>query len=406
MIYWFIHILIIGFLSNLAFKRLGSPFKPLLFWSALGLKLSAGIAVGLIFHFYYGWGDSLNFFEKAVELSALNLSDHFNDLVADGSYATNNQPRDLFFIKLLSVFARITGASYWITSLYLSFISFLASWFFVITITRIFPKAKTVAEMALLFIPSIIFWSSGILKDTISSTALILSVTILLKGVYLKKSSILEIILVIISLIVLFNIKHYLFITFILFAGLFFGLHLLRVFKNKVKWIIALGIMIIALASTQYVHPYLTWDRIPQTVLEINKTISENSSQSDQSMISIEEPTWNAIASATPRALFTGLFRPSIFDTTIPFGWIHKVENFILIIISILSILLWIKEKPKVDLTILIPALVFICLLASMLALTTPNLGSLVRYKNAFMPFLFLITSILPYRYITSKSKE
>jgi hypothetical protein len=406
MMYWFIHILILGFLSYAAFKQFKSPFEPLIFWTALVLKMSAGIAVGLIFHFYYGSGDSLVLFEQATKLSALSFTEHLKELAADGSYTTNNQPRELFFIKILSVFASVTNNSYWITSLYLSFLSFITFWFFVITIAKIFPSTKTVALIAFLFIPSIIFWSSGILKDTISSTALIFSTTILLKVIYLKRSSILTIILGLISLIILFNIKHYLFIVFILFSGLFLDLRLLSVVKKKIKWVIAFGIMIAIIGSTQFVHPYFTWNKIPQTILEINETIHENSSYSDPEMVTIDEPTWAAIALATPEALITGLFSPSIFDTTIPFGWIHRIENFILLILTILSILFWIKEKPKVDFTLLVPALVCICLLATMLALTTPNFGSLVRYKNAFMPFLFLIVSILPYQFIITKKTE
>ncbi len=406
MIYWFIHILILSFLSYFAFKQLKSSFKPIIFWSAISLKLSLGIILGLIYYHYYGTGDSIIFFDKASEMAKLSALEHWYTLIADSSYANNNHPRDLFFIKILSVFAKLTGSSYWIISLYLSFFSFIASWYFVITFIRIYPKYPVVTLISFLFIPSVVFWSSGILKDTISSTALVFSVAILLKGVYLKRSSILEIVIGSILLFLLFHLKHYLFITITLFGALLFSLYLIKSSTKKIRWLFATAIFTITLFTTQHIHPYFKIDRIPQTIFEINKTILENSSTLDQNLVTVEEPTWNAVGRLAPYALFTGLFRPSIFNTTVAFGWIHRIENLILIIFSILSILILIKDKPNVDFELLIPALICISVLATMLALTTPNFGSLVRYRNAFLPFLFLIVSILPHQYLSSKAKE
>lgn len=401
--YWVIHTLVLGFLSYVAYKQIKSSFRPIIYWSALALKLAAGICVGLIFHYYYKAGDSLILFEQANELADLPFSGHWKALIADGSYATNNHPRDVFFIKILSVFSEVTGNSYWITSLYLSFISFLASWFFVISVGKLFPSNSVITAIAFLFVPTIVFWSSGILKDTLSSAALIFSVTLLLNVVYLKKSSIVQLIIALISLLILFNLKHYLFIAYILFTGLFIDFHLLKVLPDKIKWVIAIAIMIAAISATQYVHPYLKWERIPKTIVEINNAILGNTAPLDHELIVIEEPTWEAIGLATPKALFTGLFRPSIFDSTISFGLVHRLENFALLILSVFSFLLCFKEKRKVDLALMVSALACICLLATMLALTTPNFGTLVRYRNAFMPFLILITSVLPYDYLTSK---
>lgn len=402
MTFWFVHIFLIGFLSYLAFKHLKSSFSPLIYWSALSLKLTAGIVLGLIFHYHYGSGDTLMFFEKAKKMSSLGIIDHFDELISDGSYRTNNHPRTLFFIKILSVFSLLTGNSYWITSLYLSLIGFISSWFFVITICRLFPHISTASTISFLYIPSVVFWSSGIMKDTLSSAALIFLVAILLKVVRLKKTSMIEAIIGLLSLLTLLKIKHYLFITFILFAALVSVFQLVKSLKNRFKWIYALIIITLAIASTQLIHPYLKWDRLPQTFYENNLAILENSLPNSQSSVIIETPSWEAIIQSAPKAFFTGLFRPSLSDTITSFGWVHKLENFILLILSILSILIWMKEKQRIDLALLIPAIACICLLATMFALTTPNFGTLVRYKNAFMPFLFWIVSVLPYEYLNT----
>ncbi|MFK7951478.1 MAG: hypothetical protein AB8B73_01430 [Ekhidna sp.] len=405
MIYWFIHILVLGALSYLFYQRQHNELSLQLYGAALALKLSAGIILGLIFFYHYGSGDTIAFFEKATQLSNLSISDHLSSLIADGSYATTNHPRDLFFVKIISVITRLNGGSYWITSLYLSFISFVASWYFVVTMCTIFPRIRSVVILSFLFIPSVIFWSSGVLKDTISFAALIFLVAITVKMIYISRRSPLDIFLGLLSLILLLQLKHYLFITYILFAGMSISLHFLAVIKNKMKWIAALVISIVVIGSTQYIHPYLKWERMPQTIVEINTTIADNYTEYDQPNISLD-PTWSSIIKASPEALHTGLVRPSILDQTALFGWVHKIENLLLTILMVLSLLLWLKEKPKLNKTLLIPALLSICLLATMLGLTTPNFGTLVRYKNAFMPFLFLIALILPFRYFSSANSE
>ena len=142
MMYWVIHILIVGMISLLFYRQFHADFPGWIYWSSLLLKLAAGVVVGLIFFHHYEMGDTIVFFNEAVEISTLPLRDYLTNLVSPSTYETTHQPRVLFFVKFLSFFTLITGNSYWLSSLYLSLISYFSTWYFVITLSRLIPKKK------------------------------------------------------------------------------------------------------------------------------------------------------------------------------------------------------------------------------------------------------------------------
>ncbi len=403
MIYWIVNIAIIAIAAGLYYKQYNHGLSVWIFGSALIMKLIAGMMVGWIFYNYYQSGDTILFFEESKKIASLPWSEYVETLRAPSTYLTSNRPRVLFFTKLLSFFTLITGGSYWLASLYLSLISFLASWFLVTTLIRITPANKNPVIFCFFFIPTIVFWSSGILKDSITFGALLYLVAISIKVYYSKKVPLLEWLIACVALFVLFRVKHYILISFIVFAGLVVFTKLIKE-TNLVRRITAFSIGILAIVATQFVHPYLRFDRLALTVYETNQAILEKSDPINRLNLEIEKPALESIAKHIPMAVQIGLFRPSVFDHSTIWGWLHRLENLLLLFLFALSIILYFKIKPKIEVPLILSAVVTIILLATMLALSTPNFGTLVRYKNAFLPFFFLLCSILPYQYFTSKS--
>lgn len=380
MTYWIIHIILIGTAAIFCKKFIRVDFPGWIYWSALMLKLLAGIILGYIFYEYYGTGDTISFFE-----------------IAQGNEKLSNDPRSQFFISILIPIVKLSGKSYWITSLWLSFISFIATWNAVRILSSIFQKSKYPIAICILFIPTVIFWSSGILKDTFAFAALITAIVLIIKFYKHTRLSTLDLLLLIVSMFLLFEIKHYLLITTLIFGGVLVASVMLKQINGKWKWIATLLFLGLTFFSTQVIHPYLTIDRIACTIYQNNVDIQQKSN--DPISISIEDPSILSVIRATPSALHTGLFRPSIFDSVPLWGTIHQVENLLLTILLFISLILLIKKKPKIDRPLLFASISCVLLLAIMLPLSTPNFGTLVRYKNAYMPFLFLICSILPYQY-------
>jgi hypothetical protein len=402
MIYLIANLFAISLISFLLLKSLKDKWPISLGLSALLLRFILGIIAGIIFFEVYPDSDSISFFKSAsLALETNSLWAILSGEIHFGGYA--NQPRVIFFIQILSCLLLLTGGSYWITTLYFGLMSFGASLYFVTHFSKIFPQHKTMATYCFLFIPSVLFWSSGIMKDTLSFAAFIILVIQSLKLTN-EKMSLMEVSLGLLSIIVLYKIKHYLLITWLLYSGIVFGIYWYKKMSGALRWT---SILVIAsfLTLTQFIHPYLTFDRIPQTIFGLNHQINANTDPEKQLDIIVDQPTWVAVINEIPKSLVVGLFRPNVFDSTPLLGLPHKVENLVLLTLAFLTVLLFFKEKPKINWGVLLPALFCIAVLATLLTMTSPNLGTLVRYKNAFLPFLFLIFSILPYQYFTSKSE-
>ena len=405
MIYWVVHICIIGGISYLVFRKFHAGIHVYVYSSALIIKLIAGITVGLIFFNYYGQGDTIDFFTKSKSIAALPWRDYLVKLASPSNYSTSGQPRVLFFTKILSFFTFITGESYWLSSMYLSLISFFATWYLVTVFVRLSPQYKPVVIGCFLYIPTIVFWSSGILKDSLAFGALLFAIAATVKLYYLRKISISEFLIFGNSLFVLLKVKHYLLITYILFVGILLFLKLISQ-ASLFSRVVAVIVIAVAIGTTQYVHPYLRFNRIALTLYENNQTIYENSDPENRLDLFLHAPTVAEIVKSTPSAIQIGLFRPSIFDKSTIWGWFHRIENTILAFLFAFSFILYFKLKPKLDTPMINAAAVAILLLATMLALSTPNFGTLVRYKNAFLPFLFMLSSALPYQYLASNWKS
>lgn len=401
MIFWLLHLPILSAFTYTLFRTMRGEFANWVFFGALALRVLAGLSAAVTFSYIYPANDSISFFEMSQSI----LRDHSVwevFFLEKSEFPASSSPRVIFFVKILSFFTFISGESYWIVTLYFSFISFLSSWFFVREMVKLFPTAKILIVIGFLFIPSIAFWSSGVLKDTLSYAALLLVVISILKTSKSVRVSIPEFILTLFAIFILLKIKHYLLITALIFSGLTLCVYFFKKFNNPWKWA-SLLLPIIFFFSTQFIHPYLKVNRIAQTIFETNQAILKKTDRESHVGIEIENEEWLTIIREAPNALFTGLFRPSFFDNTPPLGLIHKIENFLLLSLCIFSLLLLIREKPPIDWGLIVPSFLAIMMLASLLALTTPNLGTLIRYKNVLMPFLFLLSSYLPYQHLTSK---
>ena len=311
----------------------------------------------------------------------------------------------VFFVSIIRPIVLLSGESYWITSLWLSFISFLACWRATSTLTVLYPKIRSLFVICLLLTPSVVFWSSGLMKDAIIFAAFVTVVSLVVKIHKHSKITIVDILLLLLGGFLLLKLKHYLLITSMLFFGIILANRMLYQIKGKTRWIIAAISLIVIIGTTQYIHPYLRINRIAWTLYDINQTIHANEDETHLDIV-IVDASWNSVLTQIPKALHAGLLRPSILDTTPSWGWIHKVENLLLTLCMMLSILILIKKKIRIDWPLLTASAICILLLATMLPLSTPNFGSLVRYKNAFFPFLLLLTSILPFHYFYSDSVE
>src|SRR5688572_9035571 len=199
------------------------------FIPALSLKFLGAIGIGLIYYFYYPGGDTTQYFkESRVVYEALINEPVIGNkmLFANGEFDNEtfkytsriywySSPPEWVIIRIVAFLSIFGFGSYSVTALFFAFISFAGVWAMYTTFLKIFPKLYFEFAVATLFLPSVFFWGSGIMKDSITLGSL----GILFYGFYLfaieKRKLLFSLILIFISSMLIYTIKVYILLAFL-----------------------------------------------------------------------------------------------------------------------------------------------------------------------------------------------
>jgi len=114
----------------------------------------------------------------------------------------------------------------------------------------------------------------------------------------------------------------------------------------------------------------------------------------------------SGMLSKTPQALTAGLFRPFLWEARTPFMLLSGVENFFLLVLSLLVLFKMRLNLFRVfiDDAFLLSLALFVVAFGFFIGLTIANFGALVRYRIILLPFLVIILFRL--RYLYKKAEE
>jgi hypothetical protein len=133
-------------------------------------------------------------------------------------------------------------------------------------------------------------------------------------------------------------------------------------------------------------HPNFHLDRFLSVIVENNNTYT-----GDIIHYHNLSPDWSSALVNSPLALWSGLFRPIEFGGSVSVtAMVASVENLLLLVLVIWK--LGSLRKPMAENRVIVfTTLVYITVLCIFLALSTPNLGTLSRYRVGFLPFFVLM---------------
>jgi hypothetical protein len=396
-----IHILLILALTWFLYRKTNDSTIKTHFLYALCVKALAGIVLGLIYFRYYGYGDTLVFNDVASAISnhyGKSITSYIGFLFGEPtailieSYPVLNEPRTTFFLKIVSVFYLLTSNNYWLTSIYCSIIGFLGSYILTHAIIRYNINAKLPAILAFFYFPTFIFWTSGVLKETIAWFCLAVLVSYIIT--YLRKYSLSakHIIISILLIYILWSIKYHYVAVLILCSGpIIIYYFLQQKLKQKVKfYFILFGAFIVISAFLIISHPNFHPNRIFSVIFENHETIKQLSEPGDSiSFIQIGNPYLHFFINV-PVSLFGGLFMPLIWQGTNIFSSFSGLINTALFLLFIIKIFYIISSKIRPLSIPEISAVLYIIILAILMAYTTPNFGTLERYKTSYIGFFVL----------------
>lgn len=396
------HALLILFMAVLLAKRWSATYHRL-YWLSLACHLIAGIAVGLVYVYYYTTNDTWLFFadaKKTAAVARVDITSYFR-LLVDFSYQQNipgiitTDFRSLIFVKLLSILSLVTHDNYWTSTLYFSFFSFAASWFLFRKVIAHFEGSTPAAALAFLFFPSVVFWSSGIEKESLTLAALYFLAGVFLQIFLDKKVDKSVVVLVIIASAILWALKYY-------WAGVFFisalSTYVLQKLSTKnlliknnlmVSYVISFALIGVAVS---FLHPNFYLHRFLEVLVVNHDAFVLLSNDSNLIHFYNLKPTISSVVINSPWALISGVFRPFVGEGQGGLVWVASTEN--LLILGLFVTRVWnlkshFFNKPIHLFTL---GVVSYCIvLCVFLALSTPNLGTLSRYRVGFLPFLIFI---------------
>ncbi len=406
----FFAIINIGFLFFVAYRIWSGDKSPMknIFWPALSVKLVAGICLGLLYRYYYNGGDTFTYFEEGTKLTALARSDVFLYVrflwSGDESFDAWNslislQPRALFMIKVVSVVNLFSHDNYWISSLYLSFICFTSAWYLVTTIERFKPSLRYAAVFGFLFFPSFVFWSSGLIKESLAIAALFLLVNVFLK-VWMKETiRPVQWVLISVSLWMLWMLKYYylaVFLPIVTTSLIFRFLFYTRFTSTPLTYrvLIWCTIFIIPLVIVATIHPNFYPNRFLDVIVANYYDFHIISEADDLIYYDGFQSSVGSILKNAPWALFSGLFRPFPWEAGTALKLLISIENMLLMVLSVTALVNVTKVLRSPNRLLLFSAALYVVVLCVFLALSTPNFGTLARYRVGFLPFFILLISI------------
>jgi hypothetical protein len=415
-----IYTLAYWFRGNLSDRNTRRYFVP-----ALSLKIIGAISLGLIYQFYYEGGDTFIYFDRGSKfiweafwdspLKAMQL------IFANGEYNPNtfeyaseilhyNDLSSYFVVRIAGIFDILTFHTYSATAVLFALFSFSGIWAMFLVFYRMFPKMHLQLAIALFFIPSVFFWGSGLLKDSITLGALGWSTYTFVQIFINRRKFVTSTVILLISFYFIYTIKIYILLCLVpAFMIWYYLVHMGKIKNIVLKAMILPFTLTFLLAGGYYSVKIIGQENRRYNLEKLSYTaestarwlsyVSEREGGSGYTLGDFDY-SLSGIIRKTPSAIWVTLFRPYVWEVKNLVMFLSALESFILLIFTIAVIIKAILMR-KIDNLFSNPVIVF-CLLFSIIfafavGISTYNFGTLVRYKIPMMPFyimgLFLLLS-------------
>lgn len=393
--------------------------EPLYKYLAPGLlvKVFAALAFALITMGYYP-GDTFEYFMTAHSLNKMLLIEpsHYFDIFIKGnqpefysyfnhetlwpSYYIWKDPNSVIVARIFSPLMLISNESFLISTIIAALIGFSGIWKLYVMFCRIYPGMEKRFAYAILFFPSLLFWSSGILKDTITISALGWFMYSFYNFAILKRYKIKYAIAILVASILIINIKSYIFAA--LLPGVliwFFFDKLSNIKSNLIKFVFApflfiiviIGFLTLMSGLSAKMGAYGDVDSALKTAQITQQDLIRGESYGENYYdIGKFEATPAGVASKFPIATISGIYRPFIWEARNPFIMLAALESlFMMGFLAYCIIKLGFGKffKTIISDPLLIFSFIFIIFFGFGVGLATANFGALVRYKIPLLPF-------------------
>ena len=388
-----------------------------------------------VYWFAYEGGDTINFYNMS---KAFNECLRYNPEIYYHLFNIDNENFAFYsesyeYVLKIQAWARNELSSYTVIKLaallnILSFNSFVGtsllfaylSFWGLILITKTLHNISNLRESnfsiyVILLTPSLLFWCSGINKDSLIIFFTGLSAFSFMKITQQRNFLNPWLLIIIASLYFIAIIKLYVLICIIITLLILLIITLFSSFKKSFSllilspFIILLisGFILVTVNTISNFGDRYDISKIEKQIIGVqsyHKQLSNNESGYDLDLKN--NPTLNDQIIASPKALITTLFKPFIWEVKSPLTISYALENMILTSIFILLLLsghinkLWSAFRSNKTVQF---CFIFTLIFSITVGLLSFNYGALARYRTPMLPFL-VFGLIYTYNFIAFKN--
>ncbi len=395
------------------------------------LKVIGILLFSNLYQFYYGYGDTFRFYKQANRLSEVfwkNPFEYFAIIFHDYSYIRNNLPylsyaleagRDtgsFTVIKFASLLMPLGLYSYINVALLFGLFTFFAQWLLYFKLRAKYPHVNAYALAApFFFIPSVFFWSSGIMKDGLSMGFLSLAILGFINIFDSKSNTFWNSLLFALSFILLYKVKSY--IALALLVGIFCYLFIqsiqfLRQTRGSTFTLPILNFSLISILLVGFALFRGTINSVISGKLREIENMANYlfriSADKGGSVYSIGTVDYSfpKVLLAIPKSLNVTFFRPYLWEAKNIVSLITSVESLITLLLTII-LLFYARFNFKLVFRdpLIALAIGFIMTLGTIIGISSGNFGTLVRYKLPLIP-LYWVVLVLMVHFRKSKDRK
>ncbi len=402
----------------------GHPLRKY-FLPGLWVKFGGAIFIALVYQFYYGGGDTFNFFHHSQVINS-SLNDSFSTwfgLLTHQSADTNprlyqytsmlewyNDPSSYMVAVIGAIFGLLNGTTYLPIALLFAYFSFTGVWAMYRTFVNLYPQLHKELAIAFLFIPSTFVWGSAVFKDTVCMFGLGWMVYTTFRIFVNRDLSLRNLFMLILSFYLVAVIKLYILLAFLPALGLW----LVLTYSHKIqqwatRWLVnllfagitILGFLFISQRFANEMNRY-SLDKVAKTAALTRGWITYASERDEGSAydLGVFNPSLVGMLSKFPQAVVVTLFRPFIWESGKVIVFLSALEALVFLYFTLKVIG---KRKSKLFSIVskdpnLMFFLVFSLIFAFAVGISSYNFGALSRYKIPCLPFYGALLMVLLYK--------
>lgn len=385
-------------------------------------KIIGGLGLAFVYTLYYPGGDTIQYFLDSLAFQKLLFVDYksfitvFTSKADVGNYYYFNSetgfpaycrdPKAWFVVKIALFLVGFSFQSYLVTSVLCASLSFVGIWKLYLVFIDEFPELKKEMAISFLFVPSVFFWGSGLLKDTFTFAALGFFIWGFYFLVIKREKKISALISIALSGFVIISIKPYILVGLMPAIIIWFILRLMKRIRGEMLKTAIVPLMLVLGIGFGYLFMVVLGEALAEykidTILEkavVNqKDLKSDYHKGNAFNIGEFEADPISILKKFPIATFSAIYRPLIVESNNLVMFLSGVENLIILIFSIriLFMLRFVGIFRMIFKNHLLAfSFFFSILFAYSVGLTTSNFGALVRYKIPCIPFFIATLYIL-----------